>query len=224
MVRIPRIIGRKRKRRRKEEINIDTDHKEFCEYIRKNIHLILEQDIFCGFEYDVFMQGYEPLDVKKEIIDKLFGMFIYMKDSFIILNNKIMEYPINNKCKKKELKKCLLGIYGFMIEEIKPRLVGTNENILSYHEALQIILDKHVACSVSAIEAIRENESNLEKLFDLIEEDYEQIKNDDEYVSNLIKQFGKIDVYHKIEKYEKKLSTYFTDLQHLSMQILTCKY
>lgn len=220
MVRIPR-IGRKR--RRKEIININSELNEFREYIRKNIHLILEQDIYCGFEYDVFMQGYEPLDVKKKIIDKLINYIIRIKLYFMILNNKIMEYPINTS-KEKKIKNSLLDIYKFIIDEMKPDLVNNSE-FLSFNEYIQIILEKHVRCSsVEAIKAIRENESNLEKLFKLIEEDYDEIKNDDQYVSNLMKQHGKIDEYYKIENYEKMLTNYFTDLQHLSMQILTCKY
>ncbi len=221
MVRIPRIIGRKRKRRRKE-IDIDSELNEFRKYIRKNIHLILEQDIYCGFEYDVFMQGYEPLDVKKKIIDKLINYIIRIKFYFMTLNDKIMKYPVN-KCNKKNLKKCLLDIYGFMVVEIKPDMVN-NKEFVSFNEYIQIILEKNLRCSVKAIEAIRENESNLQKLFNLIEEDYEKIQNDKEYVSNLMEQHGKFEEYRKIENYEQKLSRYFTDLQDLSMQILTCKY
>ena len=58
----------------------------------------------------------------------------------MILNNKIMEYPINTS-KEKKIKNSLLDIYKFIIDEMKPDLVNNSE-FLSFNEYIQIILEK----------------------------------------------------------------------------------
>lgn len=227
---IPRIIDPKRKRKQKK-VNIDSSFEDYCEYVEDNIHLIIEFNEYCGFQYDVFMKGYEPLEEKKEIIDTLLCMNSSIKSSFITLDDKIKKYPLNTdvfayKSKKQyyqDFQDIILDIYKFLIEDMKHKFINTNEDKISLSEYIDIILKDCVDCSVEELEYVEENINRLKDTFKEIEKNYEKLK-DLEHITKIIEEHNIIEELYTIYEHADDLIKYFSNLEYVANHLLSCNY